>query len=126
MANINYKERYSKYRTEVQEYMDILCDSLMKEYGLISNEWLISLDMIAQTYTTYLIGWESINKDGMYVLDPKGRPARNPALSTMMNSQAYLQKLLTQFALTPSSKAKIKKLDSADTTDDYINDLCGD
>ena len=120
------KSRYNFYSPEVAEYMNVLMTSLENEYGVIKDEWLISLDMIAQTYSTYLLGWKSIQQDGMYVKDSKNRLQRNPALTVMNNSQSYLQKLLTQFALTPLAKSKIKKVDSADTTDDYIANLCGD
>lgn len=108
--------------------MTTLLKCLKKEYGVLRDEWQLSLDLIAQTYETYLMAYLAVKKDGVYTKDIKDRVQRNPALTVMNNSQAYLQKLLTQFALTPMSKSKMKKSDeqSVESTEDYIAELCGE
>lgn len=43
------------YDKDVQDYMTSLLKSLKKDFGELKDEWLLSLDLIAQTYDTYLI-----------------------------------------------------------------------
>lgn len=114
--------RYDNYDERVKEYMSILIKSLEREYRTIDDQWLISLDLIAQNYAAYLVGWDDLQKYGMYITDEKNRIQRNPALTIMNNSQAYLQKLLHSFALNPMAKSQIKKPDVIDEND-YLETL---
>lgn len=114
--------RYKDYDARVYEYMSILINNLTKEYGRVDEQWLISLDLIAQNYAAYLVGWDDLQKYGMYITDEKGRIQRNPALTIMNNSQAYLQKLLHSFALNPMSRSKMKMPEITDETD-YLDSL---
>lgn len=127
MISIN-RYKSDDYNKDVQDYMTTLLKCLKKDYGELRDEWQLSLDLIAQTYETYLMAYHSVKADGVYTKDTKNRVQRNPALTVMNNSQAYLQKLITQFALTPMSKSKMKKGgdESSESAEEYIADLCGD
>lgn len=47
---MNVKKTYSKYDSEVIEYMENLIRALEKQYGQIDDEWRVSLDLIASDY----------------------------------------------------------------------------
>lgn len=125
MTEDDIRQRYSiqEYDKRVNEYMNLLIDALVKEYGYLKREWLLSLDMIAQNYQIYIQCYDSIRQEGMYVRDDQGRRQRNPASTLMMSAQNSMQKLTNSFALTPLSYSKVRKLESPDNSDDYIDSL---
>lgn len=102
------KKIYKNYRKEVIEYMDKLFSALTKQYGGVNDEWRISLDLIAYNYNLIVICRDDIEKNGMEKIDTKGRPVKNPSLSTLNQAQGYLLKLLSQFGLNILSKSRIK------------------
>lgn len=101
-------DNFGDYDKRVQTYMKALFTALYSEYGEIKPEWELSLRMIADTYELYLIGRDSVKKDGLFVLDGLKRVQRNPGATTMLNASSYLQKLTNQFGLTVASKSKLK------------------
>lgn len=101
-------DNFDDYDKRVKAYMNALFTALYSEYGEIKPEWELSLRMIADTYELYLIGRDSVKKDGLFVLDGMKRVQRNPGATTMLNASSYLQKLTNQFGLTVASKSKLK------------------
>lgn len=101
---------YKKYPKEVREYMNNLFNSLEKQYGEISDEWRVSLDLIAYNYHIIVKCREDIEKNGFEKTDDRGRISKNPSLSTFNQAQGYLMKLLSQFGLNIMSKSKLKDM----------------
>ena len=109
---MNYKDRYKKYRKEVQEQMNIIIDNSEIEDGYITI-----LDLLALNYDMLYTSIDSIKKDGFEKLDFKERTVKNHAVQTLNNCQQTIIKLLNSFPSNPLSKAKIKKLSELDADD---------
>lgn len=115
-------EIYKNYPVEVQEYMQNVIDCLTQDYKTIPSSWRVSLDLIADNYDIYLKAKEDVNKNGLLRVDKQGRTFKNQCYAIMTTAQACLTKLLSNFALTPMSKSKIKNFDAEeDTFDALIN-----
>lgn len=119
---MNVKKVYKNYNPEVQEYMSNLIKCLEQDYKDIPDSWRISLDLIADNYNLYLKAKKDIDENGLFRVDKLNRTFKNQAISVMNNAQQMLTKLLSNFALTPMSKSKMKQLD-IETDDDILNDL---
>lgn len=118
----NIKARYINYDSRVKEYMDLLIGNLVSEYGSINPEWVLVLDMIAQNFEVYYIGYDDIKNNGIYTFDKHGNKQRNPAISLQLNTQAYIQKLIGQMGWTILSKSKLKAPEVYDSSDDAFED----
>lgn len=116
------KKIYKDYPVKVQEYMQNVIDCLKQDYKEIPSSWRVSLDLIADNYDIYLKAKEDIDKNGLLRKDTHGRTFKNQCFPLMTASQTFLIKLLSNFALTPMSRSKIKNFDSdEDLFDDLIN-----
>ena len=119
---MNTKEIYKNYPVEVQEYMQNVIDCLVQDYKKIPSSWRVSLDLIADNYNIYLKAKEDVNKNGLLRIDNQGRAFKNQCYAIMTTSQQCLTKLLSNFALTPMSKSKIKNFEAEeDVFDELIN-----
>lgn len=107
--NMQKKDYSGEYRTEVARYMDILQEKMVKEYGVIEDEWEITMDLLAYDYQILLDCRDAVKKDGLMLVDTKGRMQKNPLLATINNIQAQINKITQQFALTLVSKARLPK-----------------
>ena len=112
---MNYKERYKKYRPEVQEQMNIIIDNSDIEDGYVTI-----LDLLALNYDMLFESVDSIKQDGFEKLDFKQRTVKNHAVQTLNNCQQTIIKLLNSFPSNPLSKAKIKKLSENEVDDSDI------
>lgn len=109
---MNYKERYKKYRPEVQEQMNIIIDN-----SEMYDAYVTVLDLLAINYDMLYTSIESIQNEGFEKQDFKDRIVKNHAVQTFNNCQQTIIKLLNSFPSNPMSKAKIKKLTELDSND---------
>ena len=75
------KKRYEKKDPRVREYMNILVDSLVEQYGTVHDEWIITLDLISTNFEVYYKGYDDIIANGIYVYDKNGYKQRNSAIT---------------------------------------------
>ena len=117
---------YKDYDKRVQEYMNNVIKCLEQDYGRIPESWRVSLDLIADNYSIYLEAMDNIKKNGLLRKDNQGRTFKNQCVMIMNSAQMQLKDLLKSFAMTPISRAKMKKLESTEIygEDDYIDNLC--
>jgi len=112
---MNYKDRYKKYRPEVQEQMKIIIENSDIEDGYVTI-----LDLLALNYDMLFESVDNIKKNGFEKLDFKDRMVKNHAVQTFNNAQQTIIKLLNSFPTNPLSKAKIKKLSENETDNSDI------
>lgn len=105
------KKIYKDYDIKVQEYMQNVIDCLKQDYKEIPASWRISLDLIADNYAIYLQAKNNVLNEGLIRKDNHGRTFKNQSFPLMLNTQAYIIKLLSNFGLTPMSKSKMKNID---------------
>lgn len=119
------KKRYTAdyYDKRVVEYMQLIVENLYKDYGVITDSYVVSLDLLAQNYQVYFKGFDDVCRDGYYTEDSKGRPQRNPALSLLTNSQSYIYRILNSMGLTIMSKSKIRPGKDLDSGEGFVNEL---
>lgn len=116
------KKRYEKKDPRVREYMNILVDSLVEQYGTVHEEWIITLDLISTNFEVYYKGYDDIIANGIYVYDKNGYKQRNSAITLQQNTQAYLYKLINSMGWNIMSKSKIKAPEKLDETDSLFED----
>ena len=80
------KKRYEKKDPRVREYMNILVDSLVEQYGTVHEEWIITLDLISTNFEVYYKGYDDIIANGIYVYDKNGYKQRNSAITLQQNT----------------------------------------
>ena len=114
--NMDYKQRYKKYRSEVQEQMNIIIDN-----SEIEDAYVTILDLLALNYDMLFESVDNIKSNGFEKKDFKDRLVKNHAVQTLNNCQQTIIKLLNSFPSTPLAKAKIKKL--TDLDDNYESPL---
>ena len=117
---MNYKDRYKKYRPEVQEQMNNIIDNYDIEDG-----YLLTLDLLAINLDLMYTSIDSIKSEGFETTDYKQRVVKNHAIQQLNSSQQTVIKLLNNFPSSTMMKEKIKKLSSIDDSgesplDEYI------
>lgn len=105
---MNYKDRYKKYRPEVQEQMNIIIDNYEIEDG-----YLLTLDLIAINLDLMYESIDSIKQNGFEKKDFKDRMVKNHAVQQLNSSQQTIIKLLNNFPSNTLAKEKIKKMSEA-------------
>ena len=110
-------------RTTTEAKVKAISQYLEKEYGVISEEWKMTLDLLGDNIDTYEDCKEVINQVGIYDVET-GR--KNPLLSTMKDLQATILKQVQHFGLSPYAASKLKNTpNKEDETEDemFLNDL---
>ena len=102
---MDYKNRYTGYRKEVQEQMDKIIDNIEMQ-----DCYITILDLLAMNYDMLFASMDSIKESGFDKLDSKNRLLKNHAIQTFNNTQTTIIKLLNNFPTSPYAKGKIKKV----------------
>lgn len=74
--------------------------------GLITNIDLRAFELFCTTYERWLDAHTAVTELGMVVYTPSGYPMVRPEFTLQMKLQEQMLRLLQQFGLTPSSRAK--------------------
>lgn len=106
-------KRYNKYDKRVQEAIKFLTKDLE-----LHENYILSLDLLADNLELYYQARDDIQTSGFRVENDKGMIVKNPALQSYNNCQQTIIKLLSSFPTNPLTKAKIKKLNEADITEE--------
>ena len=101
--------RYTKYRTEIQEYLKFLVNSLIEKYGEVSDSFIVSLDLLAMNLEVLFKSKDEMNEKGMTETDKYRGEKKSGAMQAFFNAQNYIQKILNGFGFTPAAKSKIRE-----------------
>lgn len=103
------KKRYKDYNPKTIEYMAILWESIVKEYGKLDDAYLLSFDMIADNYDILIQARDDIRAHGLRQVDSKSRESKNDSIQIFNTAQSNISKLINQFGKTIMAKSKIKQ-----------------
>ena len=121
---LSAKKIYKDYDKKVVEYMDNLIKRLTNQYGVVNEEWRVSLDLIAFNYDLICKCQQDLEKNGMDKEKSRGVLVRNPSLSTINQAQCNLMSLLNSFGLNIASKSRLGKVE-VDNDEALIDNLLG-
>jgi phage terminase small subunit len=103
------KTRYIERDDKVKEYMNFILESLNETYNEIPDQFVVSLDLLANMFTIMNKAYEAIEQEGLTKESKYFGKQSSTALSTYLNTQNYVGRLISSFGLTPLSKSHIKK-----------------
>ena len=109
---MDLKKRYAKSSKKVREAMYNIIDN-----NQIEQNFIPILDLIHQNYEILYDSIDSIAKNGD-TDDSEKRLKKKTDIHTYFTAMQNIIKLLQNFPSSPLSKAKIKKLNQNDTSDD--------
>lgn len=117
MTQENFLKRYEKYSEDVQEYMRIISNSLMKKHSEIPDVFVLSLDVLAGNLTIMTKAMKSIAYEGGDIVgkDNYRGEKKSTQLSAFLAAQQNVLKILNTFGFTPLGKSKIR--DNNDAAD---------
>jgi len=105
----NAKTRYTDRDDKVKEYMNFILESLNETYNDIPDQFIVSLDLLANMFTIMNKAYEAIEQEGLTKESKYFGKQSSTALSTYLNTQNYVGRLISSFGLTPLSKSHIRK-----------------
>ena len=76
--------------------------------GLLTNVDLTALGFYCSQYSIWMDALKQIQKHGVLIKAQSGFPMQSPYLQIVNKSVAIMLKLLTEFGMTPSSRAGLK------------------
>jgi len=76
--------------------------------GLMANVDLTALSAYCSEYSKWIYSTGQIQKHGMLIKAQSGFPMQSPYLQIANKAQAEMRKWLTEFGMTPSSRAGMK------------------
>jgi phage terminase small subunit len=120
--NFDVKKIYGDRGKRVVEYMELVVEQIERDYNAVPPSWRVSLDMIADNLMLYFDALDDIKKYGQ-VIHTNGKTEINPACRLLKDANQTIFKLVTNFALTPMSKSKMKKVDV--DSQNILSDLLG-
>lgn len=120
---MDFEKRYEKYRSEIQEYMRDIINSLLDKYGEVFPHYLISLDTLAMNLDIMMQAKEIFDKEGFQHNDHQGVQRKSGAVQAFNTAQQAALKIMNAFGLNPMSASRIKDNKMERDTKDYLNDL---
>jgi len=84
--------------------------------GLLTEIDLTALAGYCDSYSTWLACNEIVEKTGILIKTKSGYPVVNPALPQASKAMAEMRKWLTEFGMTPSSRARVSILEKGERT----------
>ena len=85
---------------------------MLKSTGLIARADADALALYCTAYDRWLNAEAAIRKHGMLVKTPNGFPTQSPLLAIANKAMEQMTKLLSEFGMTPASRARIPVSDS--------------
>ena len=117
------KERYTDKSEKVQEYMKFVLTELVETYAEVPDQFIISLDLLANMFSIMEKAYEAIEEEGLTKESKYFGKQSSTALQTYLNTQNYAGRLISSFGLTPLSKSHIKKNNEPMSVDKYLEQL---
>ena len=120
----NAKKNYEMYGEEVIAHMWAVHRFLLNKFGYISEEWHLSLQMLADNLNIFFQCRDRIKRDGIFVQTKIGQYDKHPLIKVQNDAQIQIVKLLQQYGLTPHAVGKLKNTEDDDN--DLLNELLND
>ena len=117
------KSRYTERDNKVKEYMNFILESLDETYNDIPDQFIVSLDLLANMFTIMNKAYEAIEDEGLTKESKYFGKQSSTALSTYLNTQNYVGRLISSFGLTPMSKSHIRKNKEEVNVQDFLEKL---
>jgi phage terminase small subunit len=117
------KTRYTDRDDKVKEYMNFILESLNETYNDIPDQFIVSLDLLANMFTIMNKAYEAIEEEGLTKESKYFGKQSSTALSTYLNTQNYVGRLISSFGLTPLSKSHIRKNKEEVNVQDFLDRL---
>lgn len=123
MKKAKFTNRYKDDPAEVQEYMGYIADALIEKHGDIPDQFIISLDLLAKNLSIMVQACLDMKEKGITDDDRYHGKKKSAPLQTYFQAQGYVNSILSNFGLTPSSKAKIKQSQNEVNIQEFIDNL---
>lgn len=101
--------RYTEKRTEIQEYMNMLVNSLSKKYDGIPEGFVVSLDLLVFNLEVLFSAIDDMKENGLKKTDKYHGEQKSSSMQAFFNAQNYIHKILANFGMQPMAKSKIKE-----------------
>lgn len=102
----------SSFEKETKSYMKDVIKKLSNENNEIENDWISSLQMLAENYNTFILSSNQIKFDGITIKDRFGSVVAHPALKIRNDANIQVLKLLIEFGLTKKSAQKVVTIET--------------
>lgn len=89
-----------------RQYWEQMID-VLKSAGMVTNVDVIALGLLCETQARYHEATEALARHGLAVKSPTGYPIQSPYLAIANRAQEQIIQLLTEFGMTPSSRARV-------------------
>lgn len=120
----NAKKNYEMYGEEVIAHMWAVHRFLLNKFGYISEEWHLSLQMLADNLNMFFQCRDRIKQDGIFIENKFGNLDKHPLIKVQNDAQIQIVKLINEFGLSAKSVARLKVEDTEE--DDLLNTLLND
>lgn len=85
--------------------------------GVMAGIDRIALALLADALAEYTKAQREFHKQGFFHVSDKGARIQNPCVGAMHQARLHVLKLLQEFGLTPSSRARVEQIDTAHKED---------
>lgn len=109
MNKAKAKARYTEYSQDIQEYMNIIISDIQENYGEVPDRFIVSLDLIADTYEVRADALKNIKTKGVMKEDKYHGEQGNQSVTTFFQAQRFITDMIKSFALTPMAKSRMKE-----------------
>ena len=123
MEKTEILQRYEKYNSEIQKYMEYIVDSLFEKYGEVFPHYLISMDVFAMNLDIMMQAKKIFDTEGFAQEDTRGVKRKSGAVQAFNTAQQAALKIMSQFGLNPMSASRIKDNKYERDTKEYLDDL---
>lgn len=120
----NAKKNYEMYGEEVIAHMWAVHRFLLNKFGYISEEWHLSLQMLADNLNMFFQCRDRIKQDGIFIENKFGNLDKHPLIKVQNDAQIQIVKLLAEFGLSPKAVSRLKIEENEE--DDLLNSLLHD
>lgn len=120
----NAKKNYEMYGEEVIAHMWAVHRFLLNKFGYISEEWHLSLQMLADNLNMFFQCRDRIKQDGIFIENKAGNLDKHPLIKVQNDAQIQIVKLLAEFGLSPKAVSRLKIEENEE--DDLLNSLLHD
>lgn len=109
------KSMFPNVSDETQLFMSNTISFLIRKFGTFYDEWMGSLQMLAQNYDIWLLTANQIREEGLLITNRFDQEVINPLIDINLKFQKQIQNLMSQFGLTAYSQGKLKNSEDEDT-----------
>ena len=89
------------------------------EGGIATNLDIAALGLLCEAYSDYRAAQQKLDKSGMVIKTKNGNLIQSPYLSIANRNFEKLHKMLTEFGMTPSSRARVERAGEKDSDNEW-------